>query len=116
MHTPYEIDEEEIARRIEKGFVQVRECPVKVFVPHAPPYGTRVDIIHLGIHVGSTAVRDFIEAAKPAVVVCGHIHEGRGQDILEESRIVNCGAAMNGYFATIELGKEIIIKNHQLGH
>jgi Icc-related predicted phosphoesterase len=116
MHTPYEISEEEIARRIEAGFLQVRECPVKVFVPHAPPYGTRVDIIHMGIHVGSTAVRDFIEENSPAVVVCGHIHEGRGQDRLEGSRIVNCGAAMNGYFATIDIGEEITIENHQLGH
>ncbi len=116
MHTPYEISEEEIARRIEAGFVQVEECPVKVFVPHAPPYGTKVDIIHIGLHVGSTAVRDFIEEKAPAVVVCGHIHEGRGQDVLEGSRIVNCGAAMNGYFATIDIGEDITIENHQLGH
>jgi uncharacterized protein len=116
MHTPYEISEEEIARRIESGFSEVQDCRVKVFVPHAPPYGTRVDIIHAGFHVGSTAVRDFIESSSPDVVICGHIHEGRGQDLLEGSRIVNCGAAANGYFAIIDIGEIITIKNHQLGH
>ena len=114
LHTPYEITEEEIARRIETGFTQVQACPITVFVPHAPPYGTKVDIIHAGIHVGSTAVRDFIESAHPTVVVCGHIHEARGQDVVEGSMIVNCGAAHNGYYATIDIGAVVTIKNHQL--
>lgn len=116
MHTPYEITEEEIAGRIDSGFSQVRDCPVTVFVPHAPPYGTKVDIIHTGIHVGSTAVRDFIEEAHPTVVVCGHIHEARGQDLLEGSKIVNCGAAFNGYYAAIDIGAAVTIENLQLRH
>jgi Icc-related predicted phosphoesterase len=116
LHTPYELTEEELSSRISAGYARVRECASTVFVPHAPPYGTKVDIIHAGLHVGSTAVRDFIEEEKPSVVVCGHIHEARGQDVLEGSRIVNCGPAFNGFYAEIEIGDRVSIENHQLRH
>lgn len=107
LRTPYEISEEEILRRAKAGYNEVKNCKVKVFVPHAPPYGTNVDIIHLGIHVGSTAVRDFIEEYKPDMVICGHIHEGRGRDQIENTVIVNCGMAGRGHYAVIEIGKQI---------
>jgi Icc-related predicted phosphoesterase len=103
LKTPNEIPEDEIARSAVIGFLEVKDARLKVFVPHAPPYGTRLDITHSGIHVGSTAVRDFIEDNQPDVVICGHIHEGRGQDVLGVSRIVNCGPASKGFFARITL-------------
>ncbi|MBI4549063.1 MAG: metallophosphoesterase [Ignavibacteriae bacterium] len=112
--TPYEISEEEIARRIQRGYNQVKNASVKIFAPHAPPYGTKVDIVHSGIHAGSTAVRDFIENEKPDIVVCGHIHEARGQDTVEGSKIVNCGPASNGYYVLISLEKEVKIMNLHL--
>ncbi len=110
LHTPYEITEEEIEARIRAGYAMVADAPTKVFVPHAPPYGTRVDIIHAGYHVGSTAVREAVENLQPDVVVCGHIHEGRGVDTLDRSRIVNCGAAAQGYYAIITAGDELKIE------
>ncbi len=110
LHTPYEITEEEIGARIRAGYAMVADAPVKVFVPHAPPYGTRVDIIHAGYHVGSTAVREAVEDLHPDIVICGHIHEGRGLDTLDQSRIVNCGAAAQGYYALITIGDELSIE------
>lgn len=101
LHTPYELSEEEISRRIRTGYADVRACGRTIFVPHAPPYGTKVDIIRSGIHVGSTAVRDFIDDAQPDVVVCGHIHEARGQDIIGKTAIINCGPALNGCYGLI---------------
>lgn len=109
LHTPYEISEEEIAKRSHGGFAEVKNSRVKVFVPHMPPFGTRLDIIHSGIHVGSAAVRDFIEEHKPDVVICGHIHEARGEDKIENSVIVNCGPAGRGYYAVIDLGEKLTV-------
>jgi Icc-related predicted phosphoesterase len=114
LHTPYEITEEEIARRIHEGYKHVKDAKKKILVSHSPPYGTKLDITHSGIHVGSTALRDFIEDHQPDVVICGHIHEGRGQDAIENSRIVNCGAAKQGNYVIVEiLGDHIEIKNLQ---
>jgi Icc-related predicted phosphoesterase len=107
LHTPYEISEEEIARRANAGYADVKQCKVKVFVPHMPPFGTKVDIIHSGIHVGSSAVRDFIEENKPDVVICGHIHEARGKDMIEKAIIVNCGPAGQGHYAIVEVDEKI---------
>jgi hypothetical protein len=115
LHTPYEITEEEISRRIHAGYRYVKQVKKKILVSHAPPYGTKVDITHSGVHVGSTSVRDFIEDHQPDVVICGHIHEGRGQDVIENSRIVNCGAAKQGNYIVVEILKDKIeIKNLQL--
>ena len=105
MHTPYEISEEEIKRRADAGWRDVHALRWKVFVPHAPPYNTRLDKVLLGKHVGSSAVRTFVEEKQPDVLVCGHIHESRGLDTLGKTRMVNCGAAGRGFYASIDLGE-----------
>jgi uncharacterized protein len=46
-----------------------------VFVLHSPPHGTRCDMIGARAHVGSRAIRGFIERAQPPLVLSGHIHE-----------------------------------------
>ncbi len=61
LHTPYEIAEDEILRRAEAGWNNVTDARWKVFVPHTPPYQTKLDRIFLGKHVGSTAIRTFLE-------------------------------------------------------
>ncbi len=111
LHTPYEISEEEIARRIEAGYRTVKDAKAKVFVPHAPPHNTKVDKVMMGMHVGSKSVRQFIEREQPGVVICGHIHEARGQDSIGKCKIVNCGPAGKGYYVIVEMGKEIKISN-----
>lgn len=103
MNTPYELPEDEIKRRAEAGWKDVAPSRWKIFVPHAPPYNTRLDTIMLGKHVGSTAVREFIEQHQLDVVVCGHIHEARGIDSISRTKIVNCGPAGRGYYAVIEI-------------
>lgn len=110
MHTPYEISEEEIKRRAEAGWRDVRALRWKVFVPHAPPLDTNLDKIVLGKHVGSLATRTFVEEKQPDVLICGHIHESRGLDVLGKTRMVNCGAASHGFYASIELGETTAIE------
>jgi Icc-related predicted phosphoesterase len=46
-----------------------------VYVIHTPPDGTHLDQIARGQHVGSLAVRSFIEASQPYLTLHGHIHE-----------------------------------------
>ncbi len=111
MRTPYELSEEEIMVRAQRGWEQARGATTKVFVPHAPPRNTKVDKVLMGIHVGSTAVRSFIEQYKPDIVVCGHIHEARGQHEIGPTEIVNCGPVAKGYYAVIDIGKQITIKS-----
>jgi Icc-related predicted phosphoesterase len=103
LHTPNEITEQEILARAERGWKDVKEAALHVFVPHSPPLNTSLDRIRSGKHVGSSAVREFIERAGPAVVVCGHIHEARGVEQLGRSTVVNCGPAADGCYAVLDL-------------
>ena len=46
-----------------------------VFVLHSPPRDTHCDMIGARTHVGSRAIRAFIEHTQPPLVLAGHIHE-----------------------------------------
>jgi putative phosphoesterase len=109
MQTPYEISEEEIQRRAETGWREVQPARWKVFVPHSPPRDTALDKIFLGKHVGSTAIREFVYQNQPDVLICGHIHESRGMDMLGSTKMVNCGSAGRGHYAIIDINDEIVI-------
>lgn len=108
--TPNEVSESEIAARAARGWKEISAARWKVFVPHAPPHNTRLDIIRSGRHVGSTAVRQFIEEFRPHAVVCGHIHEARGVDVVGTSKVVNCGPAGQGMYSIVRIGTSVEIE------
>ena len=74
-----------------------------VLVSHQPPKNTICDRAHGGVHVGSSAVRQFIEDAQPVFVLTGHIHEGRGVDRIGNTIVVNPGPFRTGNYAEIEV-------------
>jgi Icc-related predicted phosphoesterase len=69
-------------------------CPEDaVLVVHSPPRG-HVDRSGAGDSLGSTAILEAIEAKRPRLAVCGHIHESWGTESrLGPTRIVNLGPA-----------------------
>lgn len=111
MNTPYEISEGEIGRRAEAGWNDLQSARIRIFIPHAPPRDTKVDRIMIDMHVGSTAVRAFIERRQPDAVVCGHIHEARGQDMIGTTKIINCGPAEKGYYAVVNIEDTVTIES-----
>ena len=66
----------------------------------------------VAIQAGSTAVRDFIDRVQPGLVLCGHIHEARGQARLGSSVVVNCGPARSGHYVLAELTEGWRIQSH----
>ena len=83
----FDLDEEN-AERMLAG------CPEgAVLVSHSPPRG-HCDVSGAGEHLGSTAVLAAIEAKRPSVVLCGHIHESWGErSSIGDSEVVNLGPA-----------------------
>ena len=110
LHTPYELPDNELARRIEDGFRAVEGCRVKIFCPHAPPSDTACDRLPSGEHVGSPVIRAFIERAQPDLTLCGHIHEARGTDEIGKTQIVNPGPVRAGHYALVEFDGDVVVR------
>lgn len=101
--TPSEAGEDRIAAWLDTAHAAVAGCERLLLVCHTPPVNTAVDTVRSGMHVGSQAVRAFIERVQPDVCLTGHIHEARGEDVIGRTRIVNPGALSDGHFARIAL-------------
>lgn len=78
-----------------------RGAPVLVLVSHTPPYATACDRLHSGAPAGSHAVRAFIEKHQPALCLCGHIHESRGEDHIGATHVINPGTLGDGGYSII---------------
>lgn len=86
--TPGEYTEEEMAKHL-APFAGLKPL---VLICHAPPFDTKLDQIHEGLHAGSKALREFIEAQQPTHFFCGHIHEAEGVVIqMGATRAMNVG-------------------------
>jgi uncharacterized protein len=100
---PLEPNEEELKMGLESAYEQVVNAKYKIMVTHAPPARTSLDRISSGAHVGSGAVREFLETAKPDVAICAHIHEARGVDEVGDTKIINSGRFPEGYCGIVTL-------------
>lgn len=101
--TPNEYLEDEIDSILKGISEKIPGGSKVIFVSHEPPYNTMCDLTRAGQHVGSRAVRDFIERVKPLLVVCGHIHESRAIDEIGETKIVNPGSLIDGVYMLSEI-------------
>ena len=100
-NTPSEISDEDIEKYLTKGYRKVKDARWKIMICHTPPKDTATDAIRGGVHVGSSAVRDFIVTCKPDVCVSGHIHEARGKDTVGDTLVLNAGLFRDGWYIEI---------------
>jgi len=104
-NTKFEPTDEEIKSALER---KVKEIKGEfVLVTHNPPFGTKVDTVSTGEHVGSKAVRNFIEREKPLLAISAHIHEAGGIDKIGKTTVFYPGASYEGYYGLVEIDKEI---------
>lgn len=99
--TPYEFSEQELASLLAQGISRVGETKDHILVSHAPPFQTKTDRLLNGAHVGSTAVRAYIEQQQPLLCLTGHIHESRGLDYIGRTLILNPGMIKDGGYIDI---------------
>lgn len=107
--TPFEFGEAEASRALAQA-VQTSSSQNMVLVTHCPPKNTKLDLAGGTRHVGSEAVRRFIEERKPMLVICGHIHEAQGVDSVGQVPVVNVGSAAHGHYASISLDRPVRIE------
>jgi len=106
-HTPRELDEEEIYKRL-KGLTDQLEAPESaIFNIHVPPWESSLDTafevdeeleyVTKGgrpheVPTGSHAVRQIIEEAQPVLSLHGHIHESKGVTKIGRTVAINPGS------------------------
>jgi len=88
-------DEKEIEKDLAK--LKPKNPEKTVYVIHAPPHNTKLDVAWSGEHVGSTAVRSFLLKEQPLASLHGHIHEsphmaGDSRDTLGKTVLINPGS------------------------
>jgi Icc-related predicted phosphoesterase len=106
-HTPRELDDDELERRLEKLAAQVRHPERAIFNFHVPPARTAIDkapaldgslkpVVKGGTvqmqSVGSEGVRRVLERYEPMLGLHGHIHESRGAIRLGRTLAINPGS------------------------
>jgi Icc-related predicted phosphoesterase len=101
--TPNVYSEEEYEAILETGLEGCDMTVPMILVSHQPPIGTLNDTISSGAHVGSSAVRTFIEQYHPLVCFTGHIHEAPGIDKIAGSKIVNPGPLGTRSYAYLDV-------------
>ncbi len=114
-NTKFEPTDEEIKNALEAKARDVKGRPI--LVVHNPPFGTELDKTETGEHVGSRAVREFIEKEKPLLAISAHIHEAGGVGRLGSTTLFYPGASYDGFYGIVEIeGHEIRceIKKHEL--
>jgi len=108
--TPFELLEDQISQILSEA---ARKCLMNhamVLVSHEPPKETKVDTTFFRQHVGSRAVRSFIEDREPILAICGHIHEARGIDTIGMTTIVNPGPLHRNQYALVELNEKVTVQ------
>jgi Icc-related predicted phosphoesterase len=103
--TPQESPEEDYTAMLDR-YQKEPACRFHVFVSHQPPLNTVIDKTMMGMHVGSKAIRSFLERFQPDIAICGHIHEARGNDRIGKTIIINPGP-FPAHYAEITLADDI---------
>lgn len=101
--TPNEVSETDLERCLNRATAGLDPEIPKVLISHQPPYNTLTDLAQGKTHIGSKAIRAFIENTQPMLCFTGHIHESTGIDRIGSTRIINPGPPWQGGFAYAEL-------------
>ncbi len=82
--------------------VELSDPARTVYVVHTPPADCQLDVMHGGHHIGSQALRRFLEKHRPPYSLHGHVHEsseltGAIHDRVGPTLSVNPGASLMGF-------------------
>jgi Icc-related predicted phosphoesterase len=100
--TPFEMTDKQMDDVLRSAMKKMEKTVHNVLLTHTPPYET-LDKIN-GEHVGSQSIRRHMKSFD--LVCCAHIHEQRGVMEVDGVKLVNPGAAMDGYCAMLHFGTE----------
>jgi Icc-related predicted phosphoesterase len=101
--------DDDVCESLASAFKAISDYRRKIVLAHQPPRNSR-DLIYSGERTGSVGLRRFIEESQPDLLICGHIHEDRGEAKIGSTKVVNVGEMRKGYATIIELDDDIEVE------
>lgn len=109
--TPYNTPTEFPEEQIYEGLAGLKIDSKTILMTHSPPFDVEgLDKSWKGERAGSKSIRKIIEERKPALNLCGHIHEREGKAKIGSTAIVKVGPANKGQAAIVEMGSKINVE------
>jgi Icc-related predicted phosphoesterase len=105
----YYHSDEEIYDSLSRTHGDIADSRHRIVMTHQPPRGAR-DAIYSGESTGSQGLRRFVDEFQPDLLMCGHIHEDRGEAYIGRTKVINVGELRRGYAALVEIGDGIRVK------
>lgn len=83
------LDESEIYYHLKLGFEKVKNARKKIMLTHVHPSDSLMSAF-TNFVPGSSGVRKAIDAFKPDILLCGHVHEAEGiEEKIGKTRVIN---------------------------
>ncbi|MBR9691368.1 hypothetical protein GOV06_01145 [Candidatus Woesearchaeota archaeon] len=87
----FQLSEQEIYDLLKKGHERIKELKTKIMVTHVHPTGTAMEKF-TQFFPGSTGIRKAVEAFKPDILLCSHVHEAEGiEEMIGNTKVINVG-------------------------
>jgi len=85
------LTEQELYDTVKETSAKIQAAKKKILVTHVHPSGTLMETMSQFVK-GSIGLRKAIEATKPDIVLCGHVHEAAGiEEKIGETLVINVG-------------------------
>ena len=108
LRTPTMFTEAQISAFLDEAHKGITGVPKKVLVTHVPPRGL-MDRSMFRMHLGSSAVREFIDRNRPLCIVCGHVHEAAGVELYGNVNVINPGSFRMGKYCIVTIDDSITV-------
>lgn len=99
---------EEVYPILARCHQKIARAKTRIILSHQPPRGAQ-DTLYSGESSGSLGLRRFLEDFEPHLLLCGHIHEARGESMVGSCRVVNVGEMRRGFAVLVEIADEISV-------
>jgi hypothetical protein len=86
-----QLSEKETYDLLKKGFDGIKYLKKRIMVTHVHPSGTKMEKF-TSFFKGSEGVRKAVEAFKPDILLCSHVHEAEGlEETIGNTKVINVG-------------------------
>jgi Icc-related predicted phosphoesterase len=87
----FQLSEEELYNLLKTSHEKIKDVKTKIMVTHVHPTGTHMEKL-TSIFPGSTGIRKAVEAFKPDLLLCSHVHEAEGiEEKIGNTKVINVG-------------------------